>query len=603
MNAELDWADGGPRSLRYGDIYFSSIDGLAESRAVFLDGCGLPDAWATRRRFTVAELGFGTGLNILALLDLWRRTRPSGARLSIFSVEAHPLSRGEAERALLSWPELAPSAQALLAAWPAPRRGFHCIDLPDDVTLDLYVGEVGEALARWSGRADAWFLDGFAPARNPQMWRDEVLAAVARLSATGARVASFTVAGQVRRDLAAAGFDVHKRPGFGAKRERLEAVLSAPAPAPLATWPALRNVAIVGGGVAGAALARAFHRQGVTCILIEAVAPGAGASGNPAALVTPRFDAGFGPSAELHAQAFARAVELYRREVPEAVITEGALQLGQGPRDPERFGRLSAWAGFRTGGLQSLSGLEASERLDEPAGEPLAAALDIADALVVEPAAILRAWLPHAEVVRAAVARVEPHHRRWRCLDASGDVLVETDAVCLAAGLATGGFGPAGLFAVRGQAEFTSAPVFSGVASAWGAYAIPLRDGGLLFGASHRRYDAGCDLRPYETEANLEALTARRPALAARVRSLPVERLEARAAVRAATPDHLPLAGAWGDAGLYVMGGLGGRGFSLAPLLAEHIAAIAAGAPSPLPVDLAHRLRPDRFVGENRASD
>ena len=140
-------ADGLPTSRRYGDVYFSREGGLAESRAVFLAGCGLPERWAGRRRFTVAELGFGTGLNIVALLELWRRHRPPGGRLSIFSVEAEPLSADDARRALAAWPELVAVTDRLLAHWPGRRRGFHRVDLPAfDATLDLAVMDAAPAL-------------------------------------------------------------------------------------------------------------------------------------------------------------------------------------------------------------------------------------------------------------------------------------------------------------------------------------------------------------------------------------------------------------------------------------------------------------------------
>ena len=124
--------DGGaPHSRRYGDVYFSREGGLAESRAVFLAGCGLPEAWSGRRRFTVGELGFGTGLNIAALLDLWSRTRPPGGQLQVFSIEAHPIAAEDAARALARWPELAPVAGRLTASWPGRARGPHRIEFPD----------------------------------------------------------------------------------------------------------------------------------------------------------------------------------------------------------------------------------------------------------------------------------------------------------------------------------------------------------------------------------------------------------------------------------------------------------------------------------------
>ena len=192
----LDWSpDGAPRSRRFDDVYFSTEGGLDEARAVFLAGCGLPDAWRGRPRFVVGELGFGTGLNILALLELWRRARPAGGRLDIFSIEAFPLSREDAARALGAWPERADLAGTLIRRWPTA-EGFHRIDFPGlDARLDLAVMEAAEALAAWDGRADAWFLDGFSPAKNPEMWREEVLALLAQRSAPGARAASFTIAG------------------------------------------------------------------------------------------------------------------------------------------------------------------------------------------------------------------------------------------------------------------------------------------------------------------------------------------------------------------------------------------------------------------------
>ena len=251
----LTWTnDDEPRSGRFGDVYFSRDDGLAETRAVFLQGCGLPEAWTDRQAFTVAELGFGTGLNIVALLDLWRRTRPVGGRLHVFSIEGFPLMAEEAARALSAWPELAETAAPLIEAWPAGTPGFHRIDLPMfDAVLDLAIGDAAWALTQWSGQADAWFLDGFSPALNPGMWSAEVLDGVAARSAPGARLATFTVAGAVRRGLAERGFVVDKRPGHGRKRERLEARL--PGEAPSSPEP---RVAVIGAGVAGAATVRAL---------------------------------------------------------------------------------------------------------------------------------------------------------------------------------------------------------------------------------------------------------------------------------------------------------------------------------------------------------
>ena len=457
-DSPLIWTeDGQPRSRRFGDVYFSAEDGLAETRAVFLDGCGLPGAWAGRRRFTVGELGFGTGLNIAALLDLWRRARPQPAQLHIFSIEAFPISADEAARALAHWPELADVTAPLVARWPARARGRHRVEFPEfGAILDLAVMDAAEALTAWSGRADAWFLDGFAPAVNPQMWRDEVLALVAARSAPGARAATFTVAGQVRRGLTAAGFAVDKRPGHGRKRERLEAHLPG-----VADDPPPRRVAIVGAGIAGAAAARAVRALGGEAIVVEATAPGAGGSGNPAALVTPRLDAALGEAAGLFAQAFARAVALYAG-VPGAVLDRGVLQLAASARDPDRFARIAASELFEAGTLAVLGADAVGDRLGEPAPE----ALDQTAALSVHPAAILAAWA--GPVLCGRVARLRREDGVWRLLDAADAEIARADAVILATALTARDLSPGlPLQPVRGQASWTEGGE-TAPATAWG---------------------------------------------------------------------------------------------------------------------------------------
>ncbi len=584
-------ADGAPRSRLFDDVYFSSTDGLAESRAVFLQGCGLPEAWRGRRRFVVGELGFGSGLNILALLDLWSRTREAGARLNIFSIEAFPMDAADAARVLGAWPELANLSGRLVERWPRRARGFHRLDFPEiGAGLDLAVMDVAEALEAWSGAADAWFLDGFSPAANPAMWSQEVLAAIASRSAPGARAATFTVAGAVRRGLAEYGFDVAKRPGYGRKRERLEALWPGVAPPELAAPP---RVAIVGAGIAGAALARAFAAEGVSPIVFEAEAPGAGASGNPAGLVMPRLDAGGGPVAQLYAQAFARAADLFDA-TPGAVIARGALQLEVGPKDRHRFDRIALSELFAVGALERLSAAAAGDALGEacPVG-----ALKLADGRVVEPAAVLQAWLAGQDVRRVKVALLEQGAGAWRLLDAAGQRLAVADIVCLANGLAAGVLAASlPLSPVRGQVS-TVATVDRPGAVIGGGYLIPTRDG-VLFGATHDRDDTGAAARPEDHARNLDLLAQARPVLAQALRDAP---LTGRASVRAACPDFLPLAGqVAGRSGLYVLSGLGSRGFCAAPLLAEHVAALALGAPTPLPEGLAAIVDPARFEARAR---
>ncbi len=586
LSPRLIWGeDGAPRSGRFDDVYFSTDDGLAESRAVFLAGCGLPEAWAGRATFTVAELGFGTGLNIVALLDLWARHRPEGGHLNIVSVEAYPISRDEAERALSAWPEVAAISAQLVAAWPGREPGSHRVDLPGfDATLDLLVGDAADVLSRWSGRADAWFLDGFSPAANPGMWSHAVLDAVVARSAPGARVATFTVAGAVRRSLSERGFVVDKRPGHGRKRERLEAVWPGVRPA----VPTTQRVAVIGGGIAGAALCRALTAVGATPVLIEREAIGAGASGFPAALVTPRLDAGDAVIAGLHAQALERAGDLYRR-IPDAVTAETVLQLAQAPRDPARFAKVAAQPIWEADAMVAVDADEASQHLGEAVE---ASGLMMQGALAVQPHTILKAWLDGVEVVDGDVTALTPTATGWSVLDAQGQILVAVDAVVVASGWGAAALLPdLPLNPVRGQADWTDGP--TPPATAWGGYVAPTTTG-VLYGATHDRGDVATDVRSSDTQRNQATLAARMPEVARRVADKDGQSL---AAVRATTPDRLPICGAVAaQPGVWVLTGLGSRGFCLAPLLAEHLAASIAGTPSPLPSDFADRLSPRRFI-------
>lgn len=203
--ADLDWrADGIPVSRRFDDPYFSLNGGLDEARHVFLAGNDLPAR--LRPGFHVAELGLGTGLNLLALAQLAR------VPLRFTSFEAWPMSLPELARAHAAFPELAPLARQLRAGWPGPRLEV------GPVAVEIVLADAREALPRWPGRADAWFLDGFSPARNPELWGPDLMAEVARHTAPGGSFATYTAAGHVRRALEGTGFVVRRLPGFAGKR-------------------------------------------------------------------------------------------------------------------------------------------------------------------------------------------------------------------------------------------------------------------------------------------------------------------------------------------------------------------------------------------------
>jgi tRNA U34 5-methylaminomethyl-2-thiouridine-forming methyltransferase MnmC len=217
QQAELEWRDGVPVSTRFADPYYSLEDGLAETRYVFLAGNSLPSR--LRPGFHVAELGIGTGLNLLALIALVRETGRGPVRYTGF--EAFPLSANDMRAALAAFPEVADDAALLAAAWQegAPLR-------TPEVDATFIFGDARLTLPPWAHKADAWFLDGFAPARNPELWEPALLAEVARHTAPGGTAATYSAAGEVRRTLATVGFEVERRPGYGRKRHMTAARLS-----------------------------------------------------------------------------------------------------------------------------------------------------------------------------------------------------------------------------------------------------------------------------------------------------------------------------------------------------------------------------------------
>jgi tRNA 5-methylaminomethyl-2-thiouridine biosynthesis bifunctional protein len=303
--------------------------------------------------------------------------------------------------------------------------------------------------------------------------------------------------------------------------------------------------------------------------------------------VTPRLDAGDDGIAALHAQALARAGVLYAA-VPDAVIERGVLQLEQAPRDAGRFARVASQPLWAEGAMEVRDAAECAGIL----GEPVACGgLWMRDAMAIRPRAVLDAWLDDTHRVTARVARIEPAGTGRRLLDEADGLIVEADIVVFAAGWGTAGLVPdLALAPVRGQANWVEGVQTGPVA--WGGYAVPTGSG-LLFGATHDRGETVGGPSEQAGVRNLATVEARLPRLAARIAA--AGPAQARTAVRATTPDRLPLAGAVpGREGLFVLGGLGSRGFCVAPLLAEHVAALALGAPSPLPADLAGRVDPLR---------
>jgi tRNA U34 5-methylaminomethyl-2-thiouridine-forming methyltransferase MnmC len=204
--------------LRYGDSYYSRTDGRAETAHVFLAGNGLPGRWSAGGNFTIAELGFGTGLNFLETLRQWRLYAPPGSGLDYISFELHPLDPGTMRRAVARLPELDESAEELKLQWSNSWE-LQRLEFDANVTLTVFACDAGERLPRLEFMADAWYLDGFSPARNPQLWSLPLMQAVFAHTRPGGGFATYSSAGWVRRNLEAAGFEIERIAGFGDKRQ------------------------------------------------------------------------------------------------------------------------------------------------------------------------------------------------------------------------------------------------------------------------------------------------------------------------------------------------------------------------------------------------
>jgi tRNA 5-methylaminomethyl-2-thiouridine biosynthesis bifunctional protein len=221
--ATLEWKDGQPYAPDFGDIYFSSDNGLQETEHVFVQGNALESRFPQALQgFSIIETGFGTGLNFFAVVGKWKQLAPTNARLTYISMEKFPLTTADMQQACACWPAFSEMQQRFLPHYARLQAGENVWQITPHITLQLWIGDVLDSLPQLTDKADAWLLDGFAPAKNPDMWSEWLFTHMARLSKPDSTtLATFTSAGQVRRGLQAAGFEVRKVPGFGRKREMI----------------------------------------------------------------------------------------------------------------------------------------------------------------------------------------------------------------------------------------------------------------------------------------------------------------------------------------------------------------------------------------------
>jgi tRNA 5-methylaminomethyl-2-thiouridine biosynthesis bifunctional protein len=645
-HAQLDWDDQGrPYSRVFDDVYFSDKSGLDETRYVFIEQNRLAErfaALASGERLVIGETGFGTGLNFLCAWQVFEQHAAPGARLHFVSVEKYPLSHADLQRALALWPELKAFAEPLLAQYVAIHQGFQRLTLANGrVTLTLLIGDALEQLPQLDARIDAWFLDGFAPAKNPDMWTAELFAELARLAAPGSTISTFTSTGWVRRLLNAAGFRMKRTPGIGHKWEILRgAFLGWPqevaAPAADKPWFARpapvtgeRRALVIGAGLAGCASAASLAARGWQVSLLERHdALAREASGNPQGVLYLKLSAHGTALSQLIVSGFGytrRLLESLQRGIDWDAC--GVLQLAFNDKEGERQAQLAA--AFPEDLLQVLDQDQAQLRagIDVRSG-----GLYFPEGGWVHPPALCQ-WQAGAANIQVMthhnVVQLRRTQGQWQAW--AGDTLLAEAPVVVLAGAAEIKQFPWSselpLKRIRGQitrlAQTPASRSLNTVVCAEG-YVAPARLGEHTLGAS---FDFNNDdLTPTAAEhaGNLAMLEEISADLVRRLGAdaLPPESLEGRAAFRCTSPDYLPIVGPLADSaafaeaykalakdarqtpdmpcpwlpGLYVNSGHGSRGLITAPLSGELLAAWLDDEPLPLPKAVAEACHPNRFA-------
>lgn len=573
-----------PISQRFDDIYFSLQDGLAETNHVFLKGNHLPERFAGQNRFTIAETGFGTGLNFLSVWTEFDRVAEPNAVLDYISFELYPLSAAEIQKALSHWSDaFGGRLEQMVAQYPLRIPGWHRVDFSVGgrvrVRLTLVFDDVNLAMPRMVAPrgVDAWFLDGHAPAKNPQMWSDIVFTNMARLSAPGATLASFTAAGVAKDGLRRAGFEIQKTRGYGRKRDMI--IGNFPAPQSLPVLPTPRRVAIIGGGLAGTACAAALRLRGIDHVIFEVADHlASGASGNPAGIFNPRFSAERNAQSDFYSSAFANAARVLRAHP--SLKQCGSLHLVSDADKARRFQScLNNW-GWHSDHMQFLD----QDAVSAVAGMTLGVeALYLPDSGQISPRDLCRDWAGDSEC-RFSTTFDSSHQ---------GDF----DAIIYANGAGARGQDALSWLpveTVRGQIiTVRTIPASAQLKTnlCYGGYIGAPLAGQHVVGSSFQKWLTDTEIRVEDTTDILDRLHDVAPDLALH------DVTGARAALRCASQDRFPVIGAVPDSpNTYLSTAHGSHGIISTLTGANLLADLLDSSPVCLPGDSISALSAQRFL-------
>ncbi|CAK4067101.1 bifunctional tRNA (5-methylaminomethyl-2-thiouridine)(34)-methyltransferase MnmD/FAD-dependent 5-carboxymethylaminomethyl-2-thiouridine(34) oxidoreductase MnmC [Vibrio sp. 16] len=653
-NAQLGWNDAGtPVSDQFDDVYFSNVNGLEETRYVFLQQNHLPQRWQEfdQQRFVIGETGFGTGLNFLAVWQWFNQFRQQNPQaplkeLHFISFEKYPLSKADLIKAHEAWPELAEFAQKLQQHYPIAVPECHRIVLEDGaITLDLWFGDIKDCMPKVpvteNGIIDAWFLDGFAPSKNPEMWNQELFNGMASLAKENCSCATFTAAGFVRRGLIEAGFEMKKVKGFGTKREMIAGTLDQRVKnSNIKPWFArsqsskAESIAIIGGGIASATLATTLIRRGKSVTLYcQDEEPAQGASGNRQGAVYPLLNGSHSGVSRVFAPGFLFARQFVEQAAENIDFDHdwcGVTQLMWDESSSKKLDKMLE-GNFDAQLIHKLSPEQTSEVIGLP--------IDMSS--VHYP---LAGWLCPFQLTQGLFSHLSQSDQFTAYFDCKVDSLkwdeetqawivvsrdntFQHDAVVIANGhqfneLMQTAKVPLGQ--VKGQVSHiptTDALKNLKTVLCYDGYMTPVNpnNGHHCIGASYDRSNLDNQFDPVAQQENGDKL---RHCIPNQTWPQEVDTTsnQSRQGIRCVSRDHLPFVGNVGQFeqildtyqdlnqkrddhiepvpqydNLFCILGLGSRGLSSAPLMAETLASQICGDPLPLPVDVLEQLHPSRM--------
>ena len=623
--------DGTPDSEADGDVYHATHGALEQARHVFLAGNELPARWHDAERFVICEAGFGLGLNFLVTWQAWRESKASG-RLHFVSAEKHPFRRDDLAELLAPYLELEMLASELLRQWPTLTPGFHRLHFDGGkLALTLLFGDAQALLPQLVAKVDAVYLDGFAPAKNPELWSPALLAAITRKCHDKASLATWSVAGELRRGLEQLGWVLERRAGFSPKREmlvaRCEHATLAPndfrhvraVPAAAGPKPQRRAI-VVGAGLAGTAISERLANRGWQVDLFERhAAPAEEASGNPAGILLPHLAKDDALAARLSRACFLYALQRFADLRGLNWAACGVLQVA----------RDAAHEALQRVTVQQLQlPAEFVEFLERDSAaaligrEPAHGGWWFPGGGWVSPGSVCTSLLAAGgELIRSHFGTEVKLLRRsadnWQAFDGYGRLLASAPHVILANAHAANHLlaQVLPLTPIRGQVSYLPAPIAENMQKylrhvvCRAGYVTPPAAGTVCVGASFDRGDMDLRIRTADHAGNLQRLDDLLPGAA---NGINPTQLQGRVGLRTAAPDRLPLIGTLPDthaqvisattldtlprlSGLHALLGLSARGIVWAPLAAELLASRLEGDPLPIERDLVAAVDPARF--------